>query len=59
MEKRAQDGGQRLSAGAHILVGDYCLTGVDCHFLGSDHLHDSPFVPYMTTGTPWDMARYA
>jgi acetyltransferase-like isoleucine patch superfamily enzyme len=40
-----------LSAGQMIEVGDYCLTGVDCHFLGADHIHTSPFEPYMTTGT--------
>ncbi len=40
-----------LTAGALIKLGDYCLTGIDCHFLGSDHLHSSPFHPYLATGT--------
>lgn len=40
-----------LSAGSLIRIGDYALTGVDCHFLGSDHLHATPFAPYATTGT--------
>lgn len=39
-----------LSSGARIEIGDYCLTGVDCHFLGADHVFDSPFVPYMVSG---------
>jgi acetyltransferase-like isoleucine patch superfamily enzyme len=43
-----------LSAGAFIKIGDYCLTGVDCHFLGSDHIHSSPFVPYSTSGVTSD-----
>jgi acetyltransferase-like isoleucine patch superfamily enzyme len=45
-----------LSSGAGIYIGDYCLTGVDCHFLGSDHIFKSPFAPYMTTGTTDDGA---
>lgn len=40
-----------LSAGSLIEIGDYCLTGVDCHFLGSDHVFSSPFVPYLMSGT--------
>ena len=40
-----------LSSGSRIVIGDYCLTGVDCHFLGSDHVMDDPFRPYLTTGT--------
>jgi acetyltransferase-like isoleucine patch superfamily enzyme len=40
-----------LSAGTLIRVGDYCLTGPDCHFLGTDHDYSSPFKPYATTGT--------
>ena len=40
-----------LSAGSLIEIGDYCLTGVDCHFLGSDHIFTSPFVPYLVSGT--------
>jgi acetyltransferase-like isoleucine patch superfamily enzyme len=39
-----------LSSGTLIRVGDYCLTGPDCHFLGTDHDYSSPFVPYATTG---------
>lgn len=39
-----------FNAGALIQIGPYCLTGVDCHFLGSDHRHDTPFAPYIATG---------
>jgi acetyltransferase-like isoleucine patch superfamily enzyme len=39
-----------LNAGALIRLGPFCLTGVDCHFLGSDHHHATPFVPYISTG---------
>lgn len=40
-----------LSSGQLVKIGDYCLTGVDCHFLGADHIHTTPFVPYIVTGT--------
>ena len=43
-----------LNSGALIRLGDYCLTGVDCHFLGSDHEHRTPFAPYVTTGNTRD-----
>jgi acetyltransferase-like isoleucine patch superfamily enzyme len=39
-----------ISSGASIIVGDYCLTGADCRLIGADHLHTSPFAPYITTG---------
>lgn len=37
-----------FSAGAMIKIGDYTFTGVNCHFLGSDHDCSSPFAPYIT-----------
>jgi acetyltransferase-like isoleucine patch superfamily enzyme len=43
-----------FSSGDYIKIGDYCLTGVDCHFLGSDHIYTSPFLPYIITGTTND-----
>lgn len=43
-----------LSSGRLLRLGDYCLTGPDCHFLGSDHLIDNPFVPYVATGATQD-----
>lgn len=36
-----------LSAGRLIEIGAYCLTGVDCHFLGADHSMDDPGTPYL------------
>ncbi|MEO6847696.1 MAG: acyltransferase [Chthoniobacterales bacterium] len=35
-----------LTAGSHIRIGAYCLTGPDCHFLGADHAFDDPMIPY-------------
>jgi len=39
-----------LSSGSFIDIGPYCLTGVDCHFLGADHDYSDPFKPYISTG---------
>jgi acetyltransferase-like isoleucine patch superfamily enzyme len=39
-----------LSSGSIIDIGPYCLTGVDCHFLGADHNYSDPLKPYITTG---------
>jgi acetyltransferase-like isoleucine patch superfamily enzyme len=47
-----------FNAGARIELGDYCLTGQECHFLGSDHVFDTPFVPYVAAGnTPGEKIR--
>jgi acetyltransferase-like isoleucine patch superfamily enzyme len=43
-----------LNSGKRIRVGDYCLTGIDCHFLGSDHRYDTPYTPYVVTGNTLD-----
>ncbi|MBR8834035.1 MAG: acyltransferase [Stigonema ocellatum SAG 48.90 = DSM 106950] len=43
-----------FSTGDMIRIGDYCLTGIENHFLGSDHIYSSPFKPYITTGTTHD-----
>ncbi|HEY9300679.1 MAG TPA: acyltransferase [Phormidium sp.] len=43
-----------FTSGKIIEIGSYCLTGVDCKFLGSGHLYDSPFVPYIASGTAED-----
>jgi len=45
-----------FTSGNHIKIGDYCLTGIDCKFLGSGHVYHSPFVPYITSGTTEDGA---
>lgn len=39
-----------LSSGQLLRLGDYCLTGPDCRFLGSDHIFDDPFQPYVSSG---------
>ena len=41
-----------LTAGVTITIGDYCLTGPDCHFLGADHDSSSPFTPFSISGVP-------
>ena len=43
-----------LSSGKFIKIGDYCLTGPNCSFLGADHIYTSPFVPYITSGVTHD-----
>lgn len=40
-----------FTSGTLIKIGNYCLTGIDCKFLGSGHIYDSPFVPYIISGT--------
>ncbi len=35
-----------FSSGDYIKIGPYCLTGVDCRFLGAGHDYASPFIPY-------------
>lgn len=40
-----------LSAGSQIEIADYCMTGADCKFLGSDHIFDNPYIPYLVSGT--------
>lgn len=39
-----------LSSGQLLRLGDYCLTGPDCRFLGSDHIFNDPFLPYVASG---------
>lgn len=39
-----------FSTGDFIRIGDYCLTGPNCNFLGAGHKTDSPFVPYIASG---------
>lgn len=43
-----------ISSGGSVLIGDYCMTASDCRFLGGGHVYSSPFVPYISTGTPKD-----
>ena len=39
-----------FSCGPSIVLKDYCFTGIDCHFLGSGHEINNPFVPYIASG---------
>lgn len=39
-----------FSTGHSIKIGSYCLTGPNCNFLGADHIYQSPFVPYISSG---------
>ncbi len=34
-----------------IEVSHFALIGADCRFLGSNHIYEDPFKPYITTGT--------
>jgi len=43
-----------LNAGTKLVFADFCLTGTDCHFLGADHAHDTPFIPYLAAGNAAD-----
>lgn len=40
-----------FSSGLLIKVSDYFMSGVDCKFMGSDHVFKNPFIPYIATGT--------
>lgn len=44
--------GQRnfFSPAQLIQIGPYALTGVDCRFMGADHVFADPFYPYIATG---------
>ena len=39
-----------FTTGSAIEIGAYCLTGVNCTFLGAGHVYTSPLVPYITAG---------
>lgn len=43
-----------FSSGLKIVIGDYCLTALDCKFMGSSHIIDDPCLPYISTGTTHD-----
>lgn len=40
-----------LNAGRAIIIGEYFLSGPDCHFISSDHCKDDPFTPYVNAGS--------
>lgn len=39
-----------FTSGERITLGDFCLTGVNCHFLGAGHVASDPMVPYLMAG---------
>lgn len=43
-----------FSNGDLIQLGDYCLLGPGCRFLGADHVYSDPFQPYIMTGVTTD-----
>lgn len=40
-----------FTVGRHIRLGEYVLTASNCSFIGSSHVANDPFSPYLTTGT--------
>lgn len=46
--------GNFLSPALLISIGDYCMTGMGCKFLGANHRFDNPLLPYISTGTTAD-----
>lgn len=40
-----------FSSGLLIKISDYFMSGIECKFMGSDHLFENPFFPYISTGT--------
>lgn len=43
-----------FSSGWLIDIGSFCMTGLDCKFMGSDHVFNDPMKPYISTGTTND-----
>lgn len=43
-----------FSSGKRIRLGPFALTGLECRYMGSDHLFGDPMVPYGATGTSLD-----
>ena len=39
-----------FTVGRSIRLGEYCLTTVDCSFIGSTHRYDNPMCAYMAAG---------
>lgn len=40
-----------FNVGGSLILKDFCLTSLDCRFIGSSHGMDTPFVPYLATET--------
>ena len=47
-----------FSVGRSIVLRDYCLTAMNCAFIGSSHRYDDPMSAYMTTGVTLDADIY-
>ena len=43
-----------FTAGRSIVIRDYCLTAINCAFLGSAHRYEDPMRAYSSTGTTLD-----
>ena len=47
-----------FSVGRSIILRDYCLTALNCAFIGSSHRYHDPMSAYMTTGVTLDADIY-
>jgi acetyltransferase-like isoleucine patch superfamily enzyme len=47
-----------FSVGRSIIFRDYCLTAMNCAFIGSSHRYDDPMSAYMATGVTLDADIY-
>jgi acetyltransferase-like isoleucine patch superfamily enzyme len=47
-----------FSVGRSIILRDYCLTALNCAFIGSSHRYHDPMSVYMTTGVTLDANIY-
>jgi acetyltransferase-like isoleucine patch superfamily enzyme len=47
-----------FSVGRSIILRDYCLTALNCAFIGSSHRYNDPMSAYMTTGVTLDAEIY-
>ena len=47
-----------FSVGRSIILRDYCLTALNCAFIGSSHRYHDPMSAYMTSGVTLDAEIY-
>ncbi len=47
-----------FSSGIIISLGNYCMTGPECKLIGSDHIIDSPLVPYIISGNTFEKSIF-
>lgn len=43
-----------VSSSRQLIINDYVMTNNECKFLGSNHIFDNPWDPYISTGTTDD-----